>query len=390
MKSFRKRPKGAPGGVDAKAFTISGKDARQDSLGYNGKPKDGGLKTKSIAAALERMSNMFRGTMLKKTPAAGVTMAMSLDELDKPNHCPENVDEDSWKHLCELRRKKIESEEKIQALDEDIYSTDQVVMEREAAAQFIATELEQAVSGLEVWRKDRNYKLNNTEVLFAITQGQLEVDPQKMSPYIPGASLITESMITKLNLEIQRLGESKLSAMKESKDFRSGTRLLQWEKEKLSMEYEDLQMKWTEIQQTKLTKENRHGLQAGEHINKPTLAQEYAMLDKAATGSESYLRNRIKKLENTLAEIKSAEADKESENEKLRQEIMEIETRLDEEREICKEAILSELEGNQPQRMQRIMRRNKMIQKIKDQETVMLNLQEQLDNYMHRSFPSLG
>ena len=69
------------------------------------------------------------------------------------------------------------------------------------------------------------------------------------------------------------------------------------------------------------------------------------MLDKAATGSESYLRNRIKKLENTLAEIKSAEADKESENEKLRQEIMEIETRLDEEREICKEAILSELEG---------------------------------------------
>ena len=29
---------------------------------------------------------MFRGTMLKKTPAAGVTMAMSLDELDKPNH----------------------------------------------------------------------------------------------------------------------------------------------------------------------------------------------------------------------------------------------------------------------------------------------------------------
>ena len=43
-----------------------------------------------------------------------------------------------------------------------------------------------------------------------------------------------------------------------------------------------------------------------------------------------------------------------------------------------------------PQRMQRIMRRNRMIQKIKDQQSVMMNLQEQLDNYMHRSFPSLG
>ena len=29
------------------------------------------------------MSNMFRGTMLKKTPAAGVTMAMSLGSIHK-------------------------------------------------------------------------------------------------------------------------------------------------------------------------------------------------------------------------------------------------------------------------------------------------------------------
>ena len=149
------------------------------------------------------MSNMFRGTMLKKTPAQGVTMAMSLDELDKGNHCPENVDEDSWKHLCALRRKKIESEEKIHNIDSDIYETDQAVVEREATAIRVANELEQAVSSLETWRKDRNYKLNNTEILFAITQGQLELMPEKMSPYIPGACLITESMITKLNQEIQ-------------------------------------------------------------------------------------------------------------------------------------------------------------------------------------------
>ena len=198
--------------------------------------------------------------------------------------------------------------------------------------------------------------------------------------------------------------------MKESKDFRSGTRLLQWEKEKLTMEYADLQMKWTEIQQTKvsykkfreitapskydfhfqLTKESRHALQAGEHINKPTLAQEYAMLDKASTASERYLKDRIVKLESTLAEIRAAEAEKLAENEKLREEISELEIRLEEEREISKEAVLSELELNQPARMQRIMRRNRMIQKIKDQQGLMMNLQEQLENYMHRSFPSLG
>ena len=55
-----------------------------------------------------------------------------------------------------------------------------------------------------------------------------------------------------IDMIFQRLGESKLSAMTESKDFRSGTRTLLWEKDKLAMEYQDLQMKWTEIQQTKV------------------------------------------------------------------------------------------------------------------------------------------
>ena len=77
-----------------------------------------------------------------------------------------------------------------------------------------------------------------------------------------------------------------------------------------------------------LTKESRHALQAGEHINKPTLAQEYALLDKSATASENYLKNRLKKLEATLAEIRAAEAIKDAENEKLRQEIAELEIKL--------------------------------------------------------------
>ena len=72
------------------------------------------------------MSNMFRGTMMKKTPAANVAIAMSLEELDRPTYCPENVDEDSWKHLCKIRRDKIASEERIQALEADIAETDQV------------------------------------------------------------------------------------------------------------------------------------------------------------------------------------------------------------------------------------------------------------------------
>ena len=131
-------------------------------------------------------------------------------------------------------------------------------------------------------------------------------------------------------------------------------------------------------------------MQAGEHINRPTLAQEYGILDKAATASETYLRNRLKHLEGTLESIQDAAQEKDVENQQLQEEIVALEKHISNMKDPNKDDVMFELEDNQPQRLQRIMRRNRMIQKIKEQQEVMMGLQEQLDNYMHRSFPSLG
>jgi len=49
-----------------------------------------------------------------------------------------------------------------------------------------------------------------------------------------------------------------------------------------------------------LTKESRNALQAGEHINRPTLTQEYSNLDKAARGAEAYLKKRLEEMVITL------------------------------------------------------------------------------------------
>ena len=149
------------------------------------------------------MSNMFRGTMKKKSPSAGIAIAMSLDELDRPTHCPENVDEESWQHLCKIRRIKIDSEKAIADLDADIAETAEAVGERESSAHELEQALEDATNELEDWRKERNYRLNNAELVLAITQGQLEVSPELLQPNLEGAILITESVISKLNLDIQ-------------------------------------------------------------------------------------------------------------------------------------------------------------------------------------------
>ena len=393
-KCFKKRPRQSTAEMQKQqGMQARRRNIRQDtsssraSIGQQGPKKD--LKTKTIAAALERMTNMFRNTMQKKTPSASVVIAMSLDELDRPAHCPEHVDLDSWKHLCKIRRLKIESEKGIAALESDIAETQEAVEEREGEAEALEQALTAAVEGLETWRKDRNYRLNNTEIVLTVPQGQLEVKPQLLQPNLEGAILITEPVITKLNHDIQKLGDSKLSAMTESKDFRSGTRSLLWEEEKLTLEYEDLQAKWTEIQQTKLPKESRHALQAEAQATRPSLTQEYSNLDKASRATEQYLKKKIHEYDQINDDLKEMTKAKHEENKKLEREVFALQCMVERKRKEIEEDFEAELE-DRPERMQRIVQRNQLVQKIKEQNEVLMAMQEQLDTYMFKSFPSLG
>ena len=245
-----------------------------------------------------------------------------------------------------------------------------------------------AIEGLETWRKDRNYRLNNTEIVLTVAQGQLELKPQLLQPNLEGAILITESVITKLNQDIQKLGDSKMSAMTESKDFRSGTRSLLWEEEKLTLEYEDLQAKWTEIQQTKLHKESRHALQAEAHMNRPSLTQEYSNLDKASRVTEQYLKKKIKEYDQINSDLREMTKDKDEKNKKLEQEVAALELMVERKRKEIEEEFEVEL-ADRPARMHQIVRRNQLVQKIKEQNEVLMAMQEQLDTYMFKSFPSL-
>ena len=45
---------------------------------------------------------------------------------------------------------------------------------------------------------------------------------------------------------------------------------------------------------------------------------------------------------------------------------------------------------DRPERMHRIVQRNQLVQKKKEQNEVLMAMQEQLDTYMFKSFPSLG
>ena len=60
-------------------------------------------------------------------------------------------------------------------------------------------------------------------------RGQVEVELDIMEPVAKDCMIITDSVIDKLNDDIVRLGEAKIQAMQESKEYRKGSLHLRWD-----------------------------------------------------------------------------------------------------------------------------------------------------------------
>ena len=85
--------------------------------------------------------------------------------------------------------------------------------EREASSEKSSKAVEIAEEYLETWKTKKNHKINNVDILLALNRGQMEVEKQLNSkseleeaslyPYLSGAVLLKESVIKKLNTEIE-------------------------------------------------------------------------------------------------------------------------------------------------------------------------------------------
>ena len=70
-------------------------------------------------------------------------------------------------------------------------------------------------------------------------------------------------------------------------------------------------------------------------------------------------------LDTIIDDIEKESAQKDAENKILQREIDEIKERIENEKDPNKDSVIFDIVDNQPQRMQRIMRRNRVISKIK-------------------------
>ena len=121
------------------------------------------------------MSNMFLGTALTQPIGGGPnansqsnSIPATIEELDRPSNCPENVDSDSWAVFCGLRRRKIESEKSIAAAVAELTETEESVEEREEAAEKTASAVIEATERLKEWRLRKNSLINDLEIVLTL------------------------------------------------------------------------------------------------------------------------------------------------------------------------------------------------------------------------------
>ena len=392
-KLFKKRPKAAERlEKTADTWAQQKHDSRRDSKiseGQAGGAKLGTaeLKTKTVQAALARMSNMFMGTLTIKGPKTSTAIGMSLEEMDRPVHCPENIDRSSWTVMCRLRREKIAMEDALRALAKEVAEAEIIVDQRREKHAVVEKKITEMKRNLEEFHISKTELINNRQIQLMLKRGQAEVELGVMEPTAKDCMIITDSVIDKLNDDIVRLGEAKMMAMQESKEYRKGSLHLRWEHERLSMQKADLEGKWREIQQTKLSKENQRSL--GE-ASQASSSQEFSALDKANKQREVFHAKRMEELDTVVRSFEEMIEAKQQENVALEAEVLELEAAVSAQNEDLIKQTREAEEAAAAVRLTRVMKRNRLAEQIREQQELLLNLQEQVDTFMTRTFPTLG
>ena len=181
------------------------------------------LKTKTVQSALARMSNMFMGTLTIKGPKQSTAIGMSLEEMDRPVHCPENIYRSSWTVMCNLRREKIAMEDSLRSLAKEVAEAEIIVEQRGETHTTVEKRITEMKKNLEDFHQSKTELINNRQIQLMLKRGQVEVDMDVMEPTAKDCVIITDSVIDKLNDDIVRLGEAKMMAMQESKEYRKGS-----------------------------------------------------------------------------------------------------------------------------------------------------------------------
>ena len=161
---------------------------------------------------------------------------------------------------------------------------------------------------------------------------------------------------------------------------------VRWESDRLRLEKADLEEKWREIQQTKLSKENQRVLV---ETSQTSRSQEFSALDRINKLKESFHNKRMEELDRSLAELQETRQHQRHDNQLLRRQTEQLQAELEAEERELEELERKDEEETANLRMTRMMKKNKLNEKLKEQADLLEALHLPVQTFATRTYPTL-
>eukprot|EP00057_Strongylocentrotus_purpuratus_P026485 XP_011680959.1 PREDICTED: cilia- and flagella-associated protein 43 [Strongylocentrotus purpuratus] len=263
-----------------------------------------------------------------RQPHTTASMVRALEELNDESHMPEGIEPHTWKHMCDLRTAKVIGEQEVKA-----------------HALTLAD-----MNGYLQRRQEEDERLRG------------DID----------------DLLESLN---------RITAMKESKDFRKGIHILEWEHKKMIMQIEDLLEKAKLIQMLKVSRELQGFLHNEDLEGKKQ--QQIQTLEHTLENQRGHHDKTVGERKQTITKLKHVIRQKQHDNSTLDRELEEMTVMVSERKHINNVNAAARSDTGSAKRMQDIVQRRKLVDLAKAQAQEVAVLRAEVERLRMRTFPAL-
>lgn len=243
-----------------------------------------------------------------------VTIPAELNPLPLNNvlDIPDGLHMDGWTKLVEMRDKKVLSEGEVYQSNRKFRKIQLLIQNNLEASESFEANLTKNNQELTLLLDFKFRNRFNVESLFILKQGQLEIPQAPITSNYEDAVLLHRSFVDKLNDQVKVLGNLKVDALTEMKEYRKGLHLLEWQSKMHDFQAEDLVIRAHDIQSLKLTKGMQEFLrgeesrlknqgQGAEKVVEASLKAHAQTIEKLRSATEKLKRERLVKMKDNVA-----------------------------------------------------------------------------------------